>query len=194
MLPAHLNLAKFLSNSCFSRWKSWMYFIWGHKATAEVGRDVSTRNGQEDTSLRTCLGIPPAQDSAARYILSLCIPAVLGKGFCALDFSWTPQSESWALPRLWHFQVSRSLLTASPRACPCVPGLARVAQRGVGLNPSINQGATQGQSHHPAPSGRDGPTDRPDQPPPHGSWEPGQEKPRKSYRSDRTKQTPGFSC
>lgn len=42
-LPAHLNLARFLSNSCFSRWKSWMYFIWGHKATREVERDVSTR-------------------------------------------------------------------------------------------------------------------------------------------------------
>lgn len=50
-LPAHLNLAKFLSNSCFSRWKSWMYFIWEHEATREVERDVSTGNGQADTSL-----------------------------------------------------------------------------------------------------------------------------------------------
>lgn len=31
VLPAHLNLARFLSNSCFSRWKSWMYFIWGQQ-------------------------------------------------------------------------------------------------------------------------------------------------------------------
>lgn len=62
VLPAHLNLAKFLSNSCFSRWKSWMYFIWGHKATPEVERDVSTRNGQEDTPLSTWLGIPPPRE------------------------------------------------------------------------------------------------------------------------------------
>lgn len=45
-LPAHLNLARFLSNSCFSRWKSWMYFIWGHKATREVKGVSAPGNGQ----------------------------------------------------------------------------------------------------------------------------------------------------
>lgn len=92
-LPAHLNLAKFLSNSCFSRWKSWMYFIWGHKATAEVERDVSSR-GQAGRYIPTNLaghpttprgthglpsprngaaeGFQPAGGSAAGHLSSLC--------------------------------------------------------------------------------------------------------------------------
>lgn len=39
---SHLNLARFLSNSCFSRWKSWMYFIWGQPGGTE-GRQRGER-------------------------------------------------------------------------------------------------------------------------------------------------------
>ena len=82
------------------------------------------------------------------------------------------------------------------------PGISRGSEQSPALHPSLGQGgwfnpsvkhrSTPQPSHHPGPPGRDGLTDRPSQPPPHGSWEPGQQKERKSYWSDRTKQTPGF--
>lgn len=220
-LSAHLNLAKFLSNSCFSRWKSWMYFIWGHKGTAQVERDISTREragryipinlAGHPTTPRGTQGLPrpqkspverfqPAQGFSSRVSPCSVYPSSPGKGhgrtLCPGLSPDTPEQKLGppkALPRLWHLQAGRSLLPASPRGCPRVPRPARVAERGMCLKPSIKHGSTQGQSHHPGPSGREGPSDRANRPPPHSSWEPAQEKPGKPYRSDGTKRTPGFS-
>lgn len=85
-----------------------MYFIWGHKATAEVGRDVSTRNGQEDTSLRTCLGIPPPQEglegsTAHRMVLQRVssLPKIQQPGIsslCASQQFWERDFVPWTFP------------------------------------------------------------------------------------------------
>lgn len=61
VLPAHLNLARFLSNSCFSRWKSWMYFIWGQRG-GRGGLSARGRGTQTPTALLPPMGAPQPWD------------------------------------------------------------------------------------------------------------------------------------
>lgn len=61
VLPAHLNLARFLSNSCFSRWKSWMYFIWGQQGGRE-GLSARGRGTQTPTAPLPPMGAPQPWD------------------------------------------------------------------------------------------------------------------------------------
>lgn len=61
VLPAHLNLARFLSNSCFSRWKSWMYFIWGQRG-GRGGLSARGRGTQTPTAPLPPMGAPQPWD------------------------------------------------------------------------------------------------------------------------------------
>lgn len=173
-MPAHLNLAKFLSNSCFSLWKSWMYFIWGHKATAEADRDVNTREqagryipvelSGHPTTPRGTQGLPSpgngpaegfqlAQGFSSRVSSLSVHPSSPGKGtaaLCALDFSWTTQSESWGPPKPCPgFGISRWADLCSQHLTEPVPvSLARTGRhsRACASTPALNTDPPNGKA------------------------------------------------